>query len=163
MSSTLKRGLIFASGLVMKNTLNWGVDYVLYPIALVALGVVWGGLIMTIFTVITNLILIKSYDWSKTDWLLIESAKAFRDGEPTAGKTSFITKVLRLSDPIVLFILSIWDDPFTTTLYMRRGGHQYNGMSRRDWMIFSVSSIISNLFWIGAWSSLIALYYWFRS
>jgi hypothetical protein len=47
----------------------------------------------------------------------------------------------------MLVVLSVKFDPFITTIYMRRGAHQYRGMSRRDWGIFAASLAIGNLCW----------------
>jgi len=54
---------------------------------------------------------------------------------------------LTKGDFVVFLILSINLVPFITTTYMRHGKNQYNGMSKRDWTIFSSSVIISNAYW----------------
>jgi hypothetical protein len=46
------------------------------------------------------------------------------------------------------FILSWIEDAIVVTLYLRHGVNQFNGLSRRDWMIFWASTVVSNLFWI---------------
>ena len=59
-----------------------------------------------------------------------------------------ISKALRAGDAPAFFVLSWIEDPIVTTLYLRRGAHQYDGLSRRDWVIFFSSTVVSNLMWI---------------
>lgn len=149
MARVLKRGTTLAAGLVMKRVFNYPFDYVLYPFVMWRLGYVWGGLVMTFLSVFINLLIIATYDWSKTDWLLIESFKSFREGK-SEGKWKrfvFVSKILRKGDVPAFFILCL-DDPITATLYLRHGVYQYNGMSRRDWKVFVAASIVANLYWI---------------
>ena len=62
------------------------------------------------------------------------------------------------SDPIVFFFLSIKYDPFITMIYMRHGA--YNGMSNRDWKIFTGSLILGNAYWTLACFMGISLVEW---
>lgn len=138
----------------MRYLINYPFDFLLYPAVLIWLGNIWGGLAMTILSVFLNVLIIRAYDWSKTDWLLIETLKGFRE-DPKAGKWKrLLGYVLRKSDILAFFILCI-DDPITVTLYLRHGAHQYNGMSRRDWRIFFAATVVSNLYWIAGWAVVI--------
>ena len=87
------------------------------------------------------------YDWSKRDWLGIETIKGMKgySGESRLGRIT--AWVLRRSDPVVLIFLSIKEDAFITLIYLRHGCHQFNGMSLRDWRIFLSSVVISNIYW----------------
>lgn len=136
---------ILAVGVAGNQLMNWAFDYALYPFMIWLLGLVTGGIIMTIFATVTNILLIRFYDWAQQDWLAIELVKSYRDEEER--QKHFLTWVLRRSDPIALVILSVWQDPFIATLYMRHGAHQYNGMSRRDWRNFIASTVITNIWW----------------
>lgn len=44
-------------------------DYALYPFVIYKLGILKGGLIMTLLAAISNILCLKFYDWSKRDWL----------------------------------------------------------------------------------------------
>jgi hypothetical protein len=106
-------------------------DYALYPFVIYKLGILKGGLIMTLLAAISNILCLKFYDWSKRDWLGIEAIKG----------------MLKKSDPVAFLFLSVKEDAFITMVYMRHGSHQYNGMSARDWRIFLGSVAISNIYW----------------
>lgn len=46
-----------------------------------------------------------------------------------------------------MLFLSIKYDAFITTAYMRKGCYQYNDLIKRDWTIFGLSLVLSNLYW----------------
>jgi len=54
---------------------------------------------------------------------------------------------LKRSEPVIFLFLSIQQDPFITTAYLRNGANQFNGMKKRDWTIFTSSVVISNAYW----------------
>ncbi len=87
----------------------------------------------------------KFYDWSKRDWLGIETIKSIKgyDGNKKIGRIT--AWMMRKSDPLVFLFLSIKFDPFITTAYLRK--EKFSGMSRRDWKIFIGSLLISNAYW----------------
>ncbi len=152
--SVLKRGVTLGAGLAMKRFINYPFDLVLYPAMMIWLGYIWGGFVMTLLSVFLNLLIIKGYDWSKTDWLLIETLKGIRE-EPSAGKSKqFLGKFLQKSNVLAFFVLC-FDDPITVTLYLRHGSYQYNGMSRHDWKMFFSATVIANLYWIVGWAAVI--------
>ena len=72
----LESWLTLAAGLVLKRAINWPFDFILYPFMIYRLGPVWGGLVMTLLSIPFNLLTIRGYDWSKTDWLMIERVKS---------------------------------------------------------------------------------------
>lgn len=147
--SLLRSGAQFAFGISFKKGLEFTFDYVLYPTALIWFGYVWGGVIMTVAAVALNFIIIRAYDWAKVDWLFIEALKSARDGD-TATLPRAVVKlkpILRLGDGPALIAISIFDDPVTAVLYLRKGSHCYNGLSKRDWYIFAIANAIANLYW----------------
>jgi hypothetical protein len=138
----------FGAGVAIKKSLDYGFDYLLYPFALIWLGYFWGGAAMTAASVIINLAVIRAYDWSKRDWLLLETIKEFKDRPDGLVGRPLVGWIVRRGDLAAFFILSWVEDPIVVTLYLRRNAHQFNGLARRDWMIFGASTIVSNLFWI---------------
>ena len=46
----------------------------------------------------------------------------------------------------MFLVLSLWQDSFIATAYLRSG--QENGLSKRDWKIFIASSAISIVYWV---------------
>lgn len=143
----LERASILTAGLFLKRAVNYPFDYVLYPLMLLWLGYLWGGLVMILLATVLNLLIIWAYDWSKTDWLLIETLKEVRHGDSENRWQKIVRALLRKGDIPAFFVLSL-DDPVTTMLYLRHGVREYNGMSARDWWIFVASTVVSNLYWI---------------
>ncbi len=134
-------------GITASQFLVFVFDYLLYPFIVYQFGLLMGGIVMTIFSLIACLLVMKVYDWSKRDWLGIESIKRLK--EYTGGRKTgkILSWILRQSNPVVMLFLSIKFDPFIATIYMRHGSHQYNGMSKRDWKIFFTSLVLSNIYW----------------
>jgi hypothetical protein len=87
------------------------------------------------------------YDWSKKDWLGIETLKSLKNYDGAAKLGRMAAWVMKQGNPEIMLFLSIKYDAFITTAYMRKGSYEYNGLSKRDWTIFGVSFFISNLYW----------------
>lgn len=134
-------------GLTVKDLTDRAFDYLLYPFVIYKLGILKGGLVMTCLACAANLLTLWFYDWSKRDWLGIETIKGMKGycGENRLGRIT--AWILRRSDPVVLIFLSIKEDAFITLIYLRHGSHQYNGMAKRDWVIFLSSLVIANIYW----------------
>lgn len=126
-------------------------DYALYPWVMWKAGLVKGAAIMWVLSFINCYLTMKFYDWSRTDWLGLETLKEVRDSDEKQG---FFHKVMRWAmrrgDWMVMLVLSVKFDPFICTVYMRHGAHQYNGMTARDWKIFLTSFVIANAWWTTA-------------
>lgn len=131
-----------------KKGIDYGFDYVLYPAALLYLGYWWGGITMTLASVILNIGLIKIYDWTRRDLLMIERLKDLHSKTLGSRQGSFLSKVLQGSNIVAFFVLSIVEDPAIVTLYLRRGSHHYNSLSQSDWLVFVGSTVVANLSWI---------------
>ena len=142
-----KKIALIGFGITANSALVYLSDYLIYPFIIWKLGLLKGGLLNTFISFIFCFALLLFYDWSKTDWLGLETLKYLKEyaGQSKIGKMVawFLTK----SNVVAMFFLSIKFDPFITTAYMRRGSFQYNGMSKRDWKIFFSSLVISNLYW----------------
>ena len=156
MGDSKKNTLVFMIGLSLRWMINHGFDYVLYPIILVWLGNEDGAVVLTILATIINVLIIRVYDWSKTDWLLIEKIKHMGEREDHTGWKAHVFKFAR-KNKVLTFLVLCADDPVTVTLYFRKGSYQYNGMSARDWKIFIASNVVSNLYWVGGWVAAIEL------
>ena len=139
-----------------------GFDYLIYGTTIAVLGPIKGGLLMIAVSFLLDLLLIRFYDWSKTDWLGIEALKAVRDGAATSSFQRTLQWILRKGDAVALVALSFKLNPFNVMLYLRHGAHLYNGMSRRDWLVLIASTLIGNVYWIlvmwGATSGLMHLW-----
>lgn len=146
-SPTLHRFGIFGVGVLANKLQIWGFDYVLYPFVIWYLGPIAGALVMTLLSFLACYGTLRFYDWSKKDWLGIETVKSLKDWESSTRLARFTSWILKKGDPAALLFLSIHFDPFITTAYMRHGSHRYNGLSNRDWKIFIGSLLIGNTYW----------------
>lgn len=124
-----------------------GFNLVLYPVVLWYFGLVPGAIIMWFLSLLVCYATIRFYDWSKTDWLGIETIKEVRDVEEKGYFRNIMKWLLSRGDLVSLFVLSVKFDAFICTVYMRYGAHEYKGMATRDWKIFFASIIISNAWW----------------
>lgn len=140
-----KRFAELSVGLLTNKAIDSIFNYLIYPVVIFKFGILKGGIVMTFFSFLACIGTMKFYDWSKRDWLGIETIKDLKKytGNKMIGR--FSSWLLSESDPIVFLFSTIWYDPFITTAYLRKG--KFNGMSRRDWRIFMGSLILGNAYW----------------
>lgn len=126
----------------------WAYDYFFFAYILWQFGLFWGAIIIIIVSFLLDFFTMKFYDSMKKDWLAIETIKqAGLDKKDWFGKT--VNWLLNKKGIFLVFVaLSMKCNPFIVTAYMRKGANQYNGMTKRDWFIFVLSSIFGNLYWI---------------
>ena len=134
-----------AVGLTANKLMDWPFNYVLYPFIVYTYGILYGGFLMTLLSLLACLLTLKFYDWSQRDWLGIEAIKDLKSygGEKKLGRCA--AWLLKKSGPVVFLFLTFWYDPFITVAYLRKG--KFNGMNRRDWLIFYGSLILCNGYW----------------
>lgn len=142
-----ERLVILGIGLFANWVMVYSFDFILYPFVIWKMGIVMGGFIMLFLSFIVCYATILFYDWSKKDWIGIETIKELREYDGQGETSKYLSWILRKSTPIALLILSIKFDPFITTAYMRYGAHNYSGLNRRDWKIFISSLFIGNGYW----------------
>lgn len=161
-----KRIAIIALGNTFNFAFDWMFSNLLYGYVIEKWGLKDGYFIMTALSFLTCLAFIKFYDWLKVDWLGIEVAKEVRNFGPIWIKNLniesrigcilwwpfsriilFILWAVNKGGLIAFFALSIFTDPFITTVYMRKDYGKYDGLSRRNWMIFFASTVVSNAYW----------------
>lgn len=135
------------TGITAFSLLNYTFDYALYPFVIYNLGIIKGGLFMTLLASVANILCLKFYDWSKRDWLGIEALKGVKEYKGKSRLVRFMSRMLKNGDTLALLFLSIKEDAFITMIYLRHGSHQYNGMSGRDWRIFLASLAVANIYW----------------
>ena len=164
LSAKKKKIAIIGLGYTFGSAFDYAFNYGLYIPVVAMLGPIKGGIIMAILSAFACFLFIKFYDWAKQDWLGIEVAKAATDSGPEwirkfsassrIGKVLwwpfsriilFILWSLKRGGVIAFFALSIYTDPFITTVYFRKG--TFNGLKRRDWMIFAGSLLLGDLYW----------------
>lgn len=81
----------------------------------------------------------------KTPWKFYLLVASYVPAKLTIFMLWFLKKFPRLGDGVVLIALSILDNAFTTTMYLRHGCG--NGLRLRDYFVYFISSIISLGYW----------------
>lgn len=157
---------IIALGHGAKKVEEYFFDWFLYGAvnawALTTYGVTWGYLvtfaIMTPISAVMCYIYIKAYDWVKIDAFGFEMIKKHRE-EPFGQSTfaQMLHRIVKLGDFPAFILLSIHMDPFMTTVYLRKDGHDFQGLTKRDWGYFWASVIVSNAYWTLRWTIIIAI------
>jgi len=137
-----------ATGLATSAAINWAFDWLLYPYAIFKLGLVWGGVAMSVASFLSCILVLWLYDLLKRDWLGIEAIKRLRDTDGQTRLRGLLSRMLRRSNAVAFLVLSIQFDPFITVAYLRHG--RFDGLSRRDWRIFLGSWAVGNGSWIMA-------------
>jgi len=136
-----------------------GFEFVLYPFVIFKLGLVYGGIVMSILSFIICLLTLWFYDWSKRDWLGIEAIKELKHYEGDGWFRRQLSRLLKSGDPLACVVLSIKFDPFITTAYLRHGA--FSKMTTRDWKIFVASWVIGNVYWSLACFGGVSALVWF--
>lgn len=124
-----------------------GFDFILYPAVLAFFGLVRGAAIMWVLSFLVCYGTIVFYNWSKTDWLGIEMVKETIHEEHPSWFVRALAWANRKGRWVMLVFLSITTDPFICVVYMRHRSHGYHKMNKRDWVVFMLSFIVSNLWW----------------
>lgn len=146
-------------------------DNILYPFVIFWWGPLVGGLSMATLASTLCLIQILWYEKTGVDWLgvnVVEDIK--KNGSDwtqkldTKAQNSTVWFVLRIilflpsrffkiilwaikkNDILAFVALNINQDPFVTTVFLRHG--RFDGLKRRDWVIFCLSLVFSNGYWI---------------
>lgn len=138
---------ILGVGYTVEAVLYYSFDYILYPFVIWQFGILKGGVVMTFLSLLVCYSQLRFYDWSKQDWLGIEAVKTVREYNGESAFRRSLAKLLQSSRFLMFVFLSIKFDPFITTLYLREGINQFNGLSRRDWGTFLGSVLIGNVYW----------------
>lgn len=81
----------------------------------------------------------------KTFWKFCLLVVSYVPAKLTIFMLWFLKKFPRFGDVVVLLALSILDNAFTTTMYLRHGYR--NGLRLRDYIVYFISSIISIGYW----------------
>ncbi len=176
--TTIKAKLILKAYAILES-IDWAFDNLLYPTILAWLGSLVGGIIMTILSALACYILLMYYIQSKEDWLGVDVMEEVKEqGGGWVQKlyskkgrwwkllhiTAFIPAkmflvvlwLLKKNDVVIFFTLSIYQDAFRTTAFLRHG--RKGDLDHRDWAIFWASIAVSNVWWTFRWSIIIVAF-----
>lgn len=163
-SKNLKRTAQVMSGWGIYEAYNFSVDYVLWPV-LQSLYGLYGILILIVMALINNFIILLWYHRKKVDWLgvsEVENLKAkghlwvhqVSNHENLVRRFSlylpakflqFMIWILNKNDIFAFVTLSVWQDSFITTIFLRHGS--FEKLDKRDYFIFIFSTIFGCLGW----------------
>lgn len=152
---------LWGAGISSYYFLTWIYDYIVVSFCLIYFGLLKGMIIVVVLSMIIDLATIKFYDWLKKDWLALESIKELEQRKGIIGRLFNFVRGKGVF--LTIIILSLTSNAFVVTAYLRKGVSRYNGLSKRDWVIFISSSLIINLYWvfvIGGGLELIKLFYY---
>lgn len=151
---------------------SWLFDNPLYILVIALYGPLWGGAVMTALSLIFCFIILIYYIRMKIDWLGVDVIEAIKESGPdwvrrletrtykknwtrtAAGYLTYIPSktllflfwALKRGDFPAFFALSLLEDPFITTAYLRHGS--FHPLERRDWLVCGGSVLFSNGYWI---------------
>jgi hypothetical protein len=149
-----EKGMLWAGAHTFFFVWDKTFDFVLYPLAIINLGLLWGTAAMMVASFLICLVLLLLYDrlgsTSFRDALGFESIK---EAASAANGTwlsrwanSATGKVARIASKVGLFLyLSLWFDPMTCTIFMRPADRYQ--MTRAYWLIFGLSVFVGNAVW----------------
>lgn len=149
-----KRGLVWVGAHTTLYLWDKFFDFVLYPLAIIELGLLWGTATMMTASLVICVILLVLYDRLGStrfrDVLGFESLKeaATAVRQTRFGRWSEGTKgrAARLAGKVGLFLyLSLWFDPMTCVIFMRPTD-QYH-MAPAYWLVFGLSVFLGNAIW----------------
>lgn len=146
---------LWSIGISAYYVFTWVYDYLIITGLLLYFGLLTGGIIAIIVSTLIDYITLRFYDWLKKDWLALETIKELND------KKGFVGKLFRFvhnkGSFLSVIALSLFLNAFIVTTYMRNGAYKYNGLSKRDVIIFISSSLIGNGYWVLMFAGGIAL------
>lgn len=145
-SSYVARLKLWITGISSYYVLTYLYDYIVISFLLVYFGFKKGTILAMILSVLVDLGTLKFYDWFKKDWLALETLKDLQYKKNFWGR--LFTFVHDKSTFVTVVVLSLTSNAFMVTAYMRKGSFQYNGLTKRDWNIFLISSLLTNLYWV---------------
>ena len=152
------------SGWGIYEAYNFIFDFLIWPIIQAFFGFV-GIILLILIALINNSIILFWYQRKKVDWFgvnVLEDLKSkghlwvnkIGDSKNTVKKISLYIPakilqsmiwLLNKNDIFAFVTLSVWQDSFITTIFLRHG--KFDKLDKRDYIIFVSSTILSCLAW----------------
>ncbi|MEI8339240.1 MAG: hypothetical protein WCF94_01090 [bacterium] len=163
-SKNIKRTAVVMSGWGLYEAYNFAFDYIIWPILQAFYGV-WGMIILIIMALTMNFFVLIWYHKKKVDWFGVNEIEDLKvKGHMWVHEVSnhknlikrfslyIPAKLLQLmiwllnkNDIFAFVTLSVWQDSFITTIFLRHGS--FEKLDKRDYTIFIASTIFSCLAW----------------
>jgi len=160
-------------GHAIYDTASWFFDNPGYITMIAVYGPLVGGAIMTALSLVICFVTLLVYERMKIEWTGVDVLDNLRErGIAYAHKINNHEKhkhihqlfahiiffipvnifvlamwlMKRYGDVAAFFVLSIFEDPFYTTAYLRHA--RFDGLKKKDYLIFFASVLFSNGYWI---------------
>jgi hypothetical protein len=141
----------FALGTFIFAVTGLSITFIAYPlIAKITNDHFFGLFIMFLFSTTVRYTMILLYDFSATDWLLIEILKTKKEHKGN-NLTRRIKKIKKFGN-FILFIFLILTDPFLTAIYYRPHHDKWNGLENVK-LLF----LLSNFLCVGVAGNIMSL------
>lgn len=150
---------------VILGITDWVFDNPIYIAVIAMFGPLKGGLIMTVASMVYCVIAVVIYERKKIDWLGVNAVEAVKEhGAGWIKRLDSRSVVIRIvawvpsrlfllvlwaikkNDVLAFIALSIYEDPFKTLVFLRKG--HFNGFGLKDLTVFIGSLLLSNGYWI---------------
>ena len=145
-------------GLLGTHVVNYGFDYVLYPIVTYRFGFAKSLAVLFFAALVLNYTLVLIYDLLKVDLFGFEGVKELKDElSGTESKKNIFERIIGYlvkKGGIVAFVALSFYDPFIATLYKRRS-NEFDGFKKRDYANLIMATAIGCFLWSVSWSVLI--------
>lgn len=133
------------TGHAIYGAFNFIFDQIVYVYIVYRLGLLVGGIIMTSFSLMQCAATLVLYERMKIDWVGAGSLANISIVTKPAWWQRMILWAERRGKFVIFFALCVFQDPFITTAYFRRG--RFDGLQLLDWKIFFASVLVSNVYW----------------
>jgi len=140
--------LFLLIGIAVEEVAVNAFDYALYPFVIWKCGLLRGGAIMALLSLIACCTILFFYERTKKDWFGIELVKELREYKGKVKIFGIVSWILKKGQFASFLFLSLKFDPFTTVTYMRQGANEFLVMDCKSWKIFFASWLVGNLSWI---------------
>ena len=150
---------------VILGIIDWVFDNPIYIAVIAMFGPLKGGLIMTIASMVYCVIAVIIYERKKIDWLGVNAVEAVKEHGASwikrlDSRNVFIRIVawvpsrlfllvlwaIKKNDVLAFIALSVYEDPFKTLVFLRKG--HFNGFGLKDLTVFIGSLLLSNIYWV---------------
>ncbi|MCC7004871.1 hypothetical protein IT397_03070 [Candidatus Nomurabacteria bacterium] len=158
-----------STGFMLYSMLSWFYDNPLWWWITIQYGALWGSLICTVGVLVINPMLLLMYQRGHMDWVGIDRAShVFEDWKANGDKWiqkvqnhwnpfirflvfvpvcvySCILWMLKKNNILAFLILSILEDSFITTVFLKGGKEKK--LNQKDVTVFFLSSLVSCSYW----------------
>ena len=163
-SKNWKRTVQVMSGWGLYEAYNFSFDFVMWPILQAFFGF-FGVILLIIIALTNNFLILLWYQKKKVDWFGVNEVETLKaNGRLWVHEVSnhknllkkislyipakilqFMIWLLNKNDIFAFVTLSVWQDSFITTIFLRHG--KFDKLDRRDYTIFVASTVLSCLAW----------------